>query len=552
MTIIGIGNSTNSHVTILQDGKITYAAQEERFTRKKQIKTFPTKAISDGLRYCSLTYTDIDYVVCGGWQSPDQDTLEDYFQTVKKGYSDKIAAEKMFWSMKKDFEYRDDFYQNALRMFPQSQIKIYEHHYCHACTAFYTSKFNNSYILTSDGRGDSQSIVIWKADRENGIQKIKSFSELKSVGSLYGQITGVLGFTPDKHEGKITGLAAFGKYSIFVDFLTELIHYEDGNISISKDYIPFLGHKYNHIKEFVDHNNISKEDIAFAVQFLLEDIIIKLINNYVPQGANLSLAGGTFANVKLNQRIREKCELSNYYIFPEMGDGGIGFGAAIAKAVDQGTNYFDWNETMLLGPIYSFSKINLDNYEVYSFKNVEECSIKAVELILQGKIAGIFTGRMEYGPRALGSRSIMFETKNKIVNETINKRLNRTEFMPFAPVTLLSEASKMYLDYQDDFNTSFMTTCYNCTETMQKISPAVVHVDNTARPQIISKNNSNKLYYTILKEYFNKTGIPNLVNTSFNNHEEPIVCNPENALESLEKNNIDCIVTDMMIIMKKK
>jgi carbamoyltransferase len=218
MTIIGIGNSTNSHVTILIDGKIIYAAQEERFTREKQIKKFPIEAINEGLKYCSLTYKDIDYVVCGGWQSPDKDTLEDYLKTVHEGYNDKVAAEKMFWSMKKDFEYRDDFYQNALRLFPQSEIKIYEHHYCHACTAFYTSSFENSYILTSDGRGDSQSIVIWKADRTKKIKKIKSFCELKSVGSLYGQITGILGFTPDKHEGKITGLAAFGKSSIFLDF----------------------------------------------------------------------------------------------------------------------------------------------------------------------------------------------------------------------------------------------------------------------------------------------------------------------------------------------
>jgi carbamoyltransferase len=234
-----------------------------------------------------------------------------------------------------------------------------------------------------------------------------------------------------------------------------------------------------------------------------------------------------------------------------MSDGGIGFGAAIAKAVDNGISYFNWNNTMLLGPQYSFDQSNLQNYTVENFQNIDRCSKKTVELILEGKIAGVFTGHMEYGPRALGSRSIIFETKNKIVNDTINKRLNRTEFMPFAPVTLESEASKMYIDYTEDFNTNFMTTCYNCTDEMKKISPAVVHVDNTARPQIISKDNSNELYYKILNTYFEKTGIPNLVNTSFNNHEEPIVCTPLDALDSLEKNNVDFIVTDTIIIMKK-
>jgi len=550
MVIIGIGNSTNSHVTIIIDDKIVYAAQEERFTRKKQIKQFPIESINNGLKYCSLSINDVDYVVCGGWQSPDQDTLEDYFQTVYDGYNSKVAAEKMYWSMKRDFQYRDNFYKNALKLFPNSEIDIYEHHYSHACTAFYTSKFKESYILTSDGRGDSQSIALWNANRTEGIKKIRSFCELKSIGSMYGQITGILGFTPDKHEGKITGLAAFGKHTIFVDFLKGLIQYQNGDIKISSKYVPFLNNHDIYIKEFIEENNISKEDVAFAAQFLLEEITINIIKKYVPVNTNLCLAGGTFGNVKLNQRIRENCNLNDYYIFPEMGDGGIGFGAAIAKAVEKNIHTFKF-KNVLLGPEYSFSDFDLTKYNVINFQNIDSCAKEAVELITKGKIAGVFTARMEYGPRSLGSRSIMFETKNKIVNDTINKRLNRTEFMPFAPVTLKTEASNMYVDFDTDINTNYMTTCYDCTEKMQEISPAVVHVDNTARPQIISEENSNELYYKILNFYFKKTGIPNLVNTSFNNHEEPIVCTPIDALESLNKNNVDFVVTDRMIIMKK-
>ena len=173
-----------------------------------------------------------------------------------------------------------------------------------------------------------------------------------------------------------------------------------------------------------------------------------------------------------------------------------------------------------------------------------------VELLLKDKIIGLFTGRMEYGPRALRARSIIMQATDSEINKTVNKRLNRTEFMPFAPFTLIENANEMYLNFDSsDINLKHMTTCYDCTEKMKKISPAVVHVDGTARPQLIDKNIGIDLYYSILKAYFDKTGIPNLVNTSFNNHEEPIVCHPNDALDSLAKNNVDYIVNDSNMII---
>lgn len=551
MKILGIGNSTNSNVTLIVDNKIVYAAQEERFARVKQIKIYPYRAIEDCLRFAKLNYDDIDYVVCGGWKNTDLDALEDYFKSAKEGYPYEMAAKKMFWSMERDFACREEFYIKSSRLFKNATIKVFEHHYAHACSAFYPSSFEESYVLTADGRGDGQSVVFWKADRDNGLQKIKSFCELKSLGALYGQITGVLGFKPDRHEGKITGLAAYGKESAFLEFLNGLFCEKNGDIDVSNDFIPFLSHDYSVIKKFIEDNNCTKEDIAYAVQDVLERVMVELIKRYVPQGSNLCMAGGVFGNVKLNQRIRERCSLQNYYVFPEMGDGGMGFGAAVAMAKELGTSYFKF-ENAFLGPEYRWDEVDLDKYEVVRFDSVDLCAKKVSELIMAKKAVGVFTGRMEYGPRALGARSIMLDATNVDINSIMNKRLNRTEFMPFAPVTLLEEAEKMYVDFDGkDVNAEYMTTCYVCTDVMAKMSPAVVHVDNTARPQVISQSYPNALYYKILKAYYDKTGIPSLVNTSFNNHEEPIVCTPLDALDSLDKDNIDFVVTDCMIISKK-
>ena len=183
------------------------------------------------------------------------------------------------------------------------------------------------------------------------------------------------------------------------------------------------------------------------------------------------------------------------------------------------------------------------------FDDPQALYARVAELLEQNKVVGVFTDRMEYGPRALGARSIMISACDAAVNQTVNQRLNRTEFMPFAPVTLASAAASMYVGFTDaDVNTKFMTTCYDCTDQMKSISPAVVHVDGTARPQIISPDYGPKLYHGILTAYFERTGIPNLVNTSFNNHEEPIVCSPADAIDSLRKNNVDCVVTDDRII----
>ena len=231
-----------------------------------------------------------------------------------------------------------------------------------------------------------------------------------------------------------------------------------------------------------------------------------------------------------------------------MGDGGNSFGGALGAAVEEGLTWLKL-DSVFLGPDFTWSEHDLEGLRVERFADSQALYDNVAELLERDLVVGVFTGRMEYGPRALGARSIMISARDALVNQSVNKRLNRTEFMPFAPVTLASAAHEMYVGYTEaDTNTKFMTTCYDCTDAMKSMSPAVVHVDGTARPQIVSPTYGPPLYYGILAAYNARTGIPNLVNTSFNNHEEPIVCSPADAIDSLRKNNVDCVVTDNMIV----
>ncbi len=546
-TVLGIFNGDNASVTLIRDGRVLYAAQEERFNRVKLTRGYPELALADCLERTGVGAAEIDVVACGAWHEPDLSTVTDYLGSAPTMPVDRVA-ERLVSSVRADEPYKREFLVRTRELFPTATLETYEHHHSHALTAFYPSPFDDAWIVTADGRGDLASTVVWKADRTNGITRVRSFSELKSLGSMYGQITGLLGFKPYRHEGKITGLAAFGERTDLVDRLKSLLRFEGGDFVIGQDFRPFSRWDYGDLAAMCE--GYSKEDVAFAVQDLLESAVLGIISHYVPKGSNVCLAGGCFGNVKLNQRVREHPNVAGYYVFPEMGDGGNSFGGALGAAVARGLTHVECDD-MYLGPDYRWTDADLAGLRVERMDDPRRLAATVAERIRNGQVVGVFTGRMEYGPRALGARSIMISATDAEVNKIVNQRLNRTEFMPFAPVTLEREAHRMYKGYSpSDTNLRYMTTCYDCTVEMTDMSPAVVHVDGTARPQLVSSSYGPSLYVDILEAYFAATGIPNLVNTSFNNHEEPIVCTPADAIDSLRKDNVDAVVTDGLIVTR--
>ena len=545
MKILGIYNGKVASVTYFDGKKILFSASEERFNRIKNSRGYPFLTINYLLRKYKINPKNVDVVTCGAWNFPNHDVLKDYFSNIN---SCKEPWNRFYHSSRIDHEFKIDFIKNTAKIFKNAEIKIYDHHKSHFFSAKTPSEYPEGYGIVSDGRGDGQSLSIWKFNSKK-VKKIVGFSELKSYGAFYGSITNLLGFIPDRHEGKVTGLAAYGKKTKLINLFKKYINFKDGKISTSKNFIPFVRpQNLKYIKNIT--KGYSKEDIAFAAQYILEKNIIEIIKYYIPPRSKLVAAGGVFANVKLNQKIRENCNLSKLFIFPEMSDGGISFGAVCTYLFEKKIKLQKIKD-MFLG-----AESSLNNKEK-KFFNIKNLKIKKnfdyiLDKISKGSIVGICSGKGEFGPRALGNRSIIFSPDDKKLNDEVNKRLGRNEFMPFAPVTTLQSAKKIFYKFdKKDINLNYMTTCYKCKGLMIKKCPSVVHIDLTARPQVITKNINNSIYYNLVNNFNKKYNIPCLVNTSFNTHEEPIVNTTDEAIQILKKKVIDYLIIGNSLLSLK-
>jgi len=314
------------------------------------------------------------------------------------------------------------------------------------------------------------------------------------------------------------------------------------------------------VKETLERKfrDVKREDVAAAAQGLLEESVVEYVrhSHQAHPRRQIVMAGGVFANVKLNQRICEIPGVEAVFIHPNMGDGGGSYGAAILalKEAHPALNIRPKAlNNVYFGPEYSEAQIKeaIDRFEV-SCIYVKDIEARVAEEIARKKIVGRFSGRMEYGPRALGNRSILADPTDTTINDWLNKRLKRTEFMPFAPSTLDRAAPAMYRNFSGGaYTSSFMTITFDVVQEWIDRAPAVVHVDGTARPQVVFREN-NPSYYRILEEYEKRTGLPLFVNTSFNMHEEPIVCSPEDAIRSYLAGSVDVMAIGNFILEQKK
>lgn len=558
MNILGVCNANDSGAALIVDGHVVASANEERFSRRKLTSEFPHAAIEYVLAEGGLTIADIDFVGCGAWKGIDTYAtlprlLEDSISISEQSEpAAKAVKERLAATLRSDLAAKTRFEAGLRALGIASEKVIYcDHHLSHALTAFYPSPFEEAIVLVADGRGDFRSITLWRASRDRGLEILDSSSELASLGAMYGFITKLLGFVPDRHEGKVTGLAAHGKPSLALDRLAKGIAFnsESGRIEpqFGEWYKPFGSAEMPALVELL--KEAPREDFAFAAQKLLEDVLRSYLVHHLArlqiEEVNLCLAGGCMANVKLNYELLQVPQVKDIYVAPGMGDGGNALGGAINVAVERdGQNRIEM-PTVYLGPQYSQQEIETALSSAgLGFRTVagEEKTQLAAELINQGKIVGWFQGRMEYGPRALGSRSILASAADSGINASLNERLNRTEFMPFAPATIEKWAPRCFNEWKPEHvSPKFMTVCYTCTEWMAQECPATVHIDNTARPQIVARQD-NPEYHDVIEKYSELSGRPALINTSFNHHEEPILRSPEDAIRSFQKNNVDVLI----------
>ena len=563
MKILGISDGMTGGTALIEDSNILYAVHEERLTREKMATGFPSEAIKKTLEDTHTKPQDVDAIVVAtlneffrdkaiaynGWLLREQAPLKEILLNVSSAVNQAFGAGPVLRKSYYDFKallgwmrrktIADILHREWGFTCP---VRFVDHHFAHACSAYFTSGLQDATVITMDGAGDNTSSRVYLVT-DGRFRMLWDVDSFHSIGNYYAYITHLCGFKAQKHEGKITGLAAYGEPA-YVDILKRFVGYSNGT-TINKGQV-FYWAAVRAIEKSLP-KSFKKQDLARSMQQILEDVCSAYIRHWVDQAGcrDIVLAGGVFANVKLNQRVHELPSVQSVFVHPGMGDEGLALGAAFALSASLAkSSGLKIKSTKLadvyFGPGYG-TKENEEAIRTAGLhaEYLPEIERRIAELLAQGHVVGRFNGRMEYGPRALGNRSILYQATDPTVNEWLNKRLKRTDFMPFAPVTLEEFADQCY-DNLDGarYPAQFMTITFACTEWMKKHCPAVVHVDGTARPQIIGKQH-NLSYHRILKEYERLTGLPSLINTSFNMHEEPIVCNPSDALRAFIDGELD-------------
>lgn len=597
MTII-LGISAFYHdsaAALLINGQLIAAAQEERFTRKKNDAAFPANAIAYVLKEAGITGSEVSYVAFYEKTfTKFERLLETYHAFAPKGFQSFSKAIPV-WIKEKLFM-KSKLINELAQLGIKAQILFPEHHLSHAASAFFPSPYQEAAILTVDGVGEWATTTIGKG-RDTYISFLRELNFPHSLGLLYSAFTYYCGFKVNSGEYKLMGLAPYGTYNEAKKYI-ELIKQhivdirKDGSFLLNMDFFNFAtGLKMTNNKRWKElfgipprqpESEIKKEYIllAYAIQNITEEILLKLAATAkeLTNCDSLVMAGGVALNCVANGKIRESGLFKNIWIQPAAGDAGGAIGAALAVwhiTLQNERAYQSTQDAMqgtYLGPSFNEQNVKalIAKYQPKAYQlNEDELCTKVAQLISQGYIIGWFQGRMEFGPRALGNRSILADPRNQDMQRKLNIEIkNRESFRPFAPSVLAEDANHYFtltetnspymlqvVHLQQTYINNSLPSDYQDMDYMQKLySPrsklqAITHVDFSARIQTVSFT-SNPLYYKLLESFKEQTGCSVLVNTSFNVRGEPIVCTPEDAYQCFIHTGINYLVIENWIFYK--
>lgn len=603
MKVLGISAFYHdSAAALVIDGKIISAAQEERFTRIKHTADFPTNAIKYCLTDAGLSIDDLDAVVF--YDKPFlkfERLLETYMAFAPKGLLSFLKAMPVWLNEKLFLKKRIKDELTDIEDYDKQRLKLLftEHHLSHAASAFYPSPFSEAAILTIDGVGEwcTTSLGFGKGSE---ISFLKEMNFPNSVGLLYSAFTYYLGFTVNSGEYKLMGLAPYGNVESdsvkkYIDTIkSKLVDVkDDGSISLNQSFFNYavgLTMTYNHkweklfgFKRREEEDEIKQHhcDLALAIQMVTEEIVMKMAIEVkkMTHSENLCMAGGVALNCVANGKLQKANIFKNIFIQPAAGDSGGALGAALAVSnmYYNEARVFDTQKDQMqgsyLGPDFSDKEIEQmckKAKAVYQYYTVfNDVAQVVAHLIHEGNVVGWFQGRMEFGPRALGNRSILADAKNETMQKKLNLKIkNREGFRPFAP-SVLAEDVSLYFDVVDD--SPYMLFVSPLKENIRKaipknyheltlwdklyiersIFPAITHVDFSARIQTVSSHDNSK-YYDLIKEYKRITGSSLIVNTSFNVRGEPIVGTPLDAYRCFMSTDMDYLVINNFVFCKTK
>lgn len=524
----------DSGAAIVRGGRILAAVNEERITRKKNEGRWPSASIETVLRLAGLSAPDIDQIAIAGLAPlPRARLMATELARLTRTTGIILPSRWLYAALTA---------KKLKRRGPPdipAPVRFVAHHDAHAAAAYYSSPFDSCAVVTLDGIGDSAHCGAVFAAAAGKLRRIRSFSGYASPGILYSYVTKAFGFKPARHEGKITGLAAHGDSNVLIKEFRRRLRYENGELRST--FIPHLfaekvdaDWKTSWIEEL--YRKHTREDICAALQRHTEEICAAIARDALKDTGmkDIALAGGVFANVRVNQEIR-KITPGNVWIHPHMGDGGLSAGSALflgGVRAEMPHAYLGDDAGMV-----SDDAIRSHGLEAWRPDAMPRAAAAAVA---SGLIVGRAAGPMEYGPRALGNRTIFVSADDASVNDSLNVRLKRTEFMPFAPIMSEAAAGKYLVGWsRADRAAEFMTITYDVTDSCRADAPAIVHVDGTARPQVVGGD--KPFLRDFLAEYGRMTGKEILINTSFNIHEEPIVRTADDALKSYLQGAVDTL-----------
>lgn len=546
----------DSAAALIKDGELIAAAEDERFTHIKHGKRpipfsayeLPFHAIDYCLQEAGITINDVDHIA----YSFDPALLSaGNINDLHAVFTDQLNELFLSYIQEAPKQLRDGYPHHLQKRLagwkmPPDKWHFVEHHIAHAASAFYPSPFSEAAVLTLDGRGEMASTSYFKG-QGNSLEKIGEVCMPHSLGMLYEKMTNYLGFLHSSDEYKVMALASYGK-PVYVDQFRSLIHVQSNGCYTIDDFSP--EEIFGPARKRGGGYEQRVFDIAHSLQKVLEETVLQLAQWLYRQTKteNLCMAGGVALNCVLNAVIRDKGPFKNIWVQPAAGDAGTALGAAMwidrkfsKVATMQKMEHAYW------GPAYSDDEVEtLLQWMKVPYRKLNNVAAETANILAQNKVIGWFQGRMEFGPRALGSRSILASPVDAEMQQKLNEIKDREDFRPVAPVVMEDKAGEWF---ENATVSPFMLFVYNVnTDKADKIA-AVRHVDGTARIQTVNRQ-QHQLYYDLLHEFNKLTGVPVLINTSFNTRGEPIVCSPKDAISCFFTSPFDALVINSFLLEK--
>jgi carbamoyltransferase len=545
----------DSAACIARDGHILFAVAEERLSRLKHDARFPSLSIEACLAAAGIRADQLDFV-CFGWP-PAIEALKHDLKCMATGslpltYIDLVSTVRRNLNHTRKQNGRKQF----LARFPtKAQFRFVEHHLAHAISAYSFSGFDDAAVLVLDGRGAWEASSLWHG-RDGRLEHVWTIPWPNSLGLFYAQFTQYLGFQPYSDEWKVMGLAPYGEPGIN---LRDFIVPDDNPYKVSTRLLlddkpsPLAGitARLGPQREAESEVDPKHKNVAFAVQDACEEAMMTLARAAVAKigSRNICLAGGVALNSKANGKILSSGIVDRIFVQPAAGDDGVCLGAALAPYLDNGGKLpMHKMRHAYLGAENSDEEIEkaLTTYKLRATR-VADPAAAAAEMLADGKIVGWVQGRMEFGPRALGARSILADPRDPEMNAKVNNAVKFREWWrPFAP-SMLAEVAGEYIESATD--SPFMILTAQVKPEKRSIIPSVTHVDGSARPQTVERD-VNPLYWRLIREFGNRTGVPVVMNTSFNLRGEPIVSTPTDAVRTFFSSGMDALVIGNFVVEK--